>query len=102
MPTPLLKLTNLHTSFFTDAGEVKAVRGVSFSLEKGKTIGLVGESGCGKSVTALSILRLIPFPGRIVFKGDRYIFLQGGSQDCFQQASLQKPVLNLFQHLLVI
>jgi len=66
MPTPLLQITNLHTSFFTDAGEVKAVRGVSFSLEKGKTIGLVGESGCGKSVTALSILRLIPFPGRIV------------------------------------
>ena len=66
MSEPLLQITNLHTSFFTDAGEVKAVRGVSFSLEKGKTIGLVGESGCGKSVTALSILRLIPFPGRIV------------------------------------
>src|SRR3989337_34163 len=66
MPTPLLQITNLHTSFFTDAGEVKAVRGVSFSLEEGKTIGLVGESGCGKSVTALSIWRLIPFPGRIV------------------------------------
>jgi len=66
MPEHLLKINNLYTSFFTDAGEVKAVRGVSFSLEKGKTIGLVGESGCGKSVTALSILRLIPFPGRIV------------------------------------
>ena len=66
MPEPLLQITNLHTSFFTDAGEVKAVRGVDFSLDKGKTIGLVGESGCGKSVTALSILRLIPFPGRIV------------------------------------
>src|SRR3990170_6265301 len=66
MPEHLLKINNLYTSFFTDAGEVKAVRGVSFSLEKGKTIGLVGDSGCGKSVTALSILRLIPFPGRIV------------------------------------
>src|SRR3989337_1461962 len=66
MTEHLLKVNNLYTSFFTDAGEVKAVRGVSFSLEKGKTIGLVGESGCGKSVTALSILRLIPFPGRIV------------------------------------
>lgn len=69
MTEPLLKITNLHTSFFTDAGEVKAVRGVSFSLEKGKTLGLVGESGCGKSVTALSIMRLVSFPGRIV-KGE--------------------------------
>ncbi len=66
MTEPLLQITNLHTSFFTDAGEVKAVRGVSFSLEKGKTLGLVGESGCGKSVTALSIMRLVSFPGRIV------------------------------------
>ena len=66
MNGPLLKITDLNTSFFTDAGEVKAVRGVSFSLEKGKTLGLVGESGCGKSVTALSIMRLVSFPGRIV------------------------------------
>ncbi|MEK7689061.1 MAG: ABC transporter ATP-binding protein [Deltaproteobacteria bacterium] len=62
----LLQVTNLHTSFFTDAGEVKAVRGVSFSIDKGKTLGLVGESGCGKSVTALSIMRLVSFPGKIV------------------------------------
>jgi peptide/nickel transport system ATP-binding protein len=66
MTDPLLKITNLHTSFFTDAGEVKAVRGVSFSLDKGQTLGLVGESGCGKSVTALSIMRLVSFPGRIM------------------------------------
>ncbi|MBI5328362.1 MAG: ABC transporter ATP-binding protein [Deltaproteobacteria bacterium] len=69
MSEPLLQITDLHTSFFTDAGEVKAVRGVSFSLEKGKTLGLVGESGCGKSVTALSIMRLVSFPGRII-KGE--------------------------------
>jgi oligopeptide/dipeptide ABC transporter ATP-binding protein len=62
----LLQITNLCTSFFTDAGEVKAVRGVGFNLDKGKTIGLVGESGCGKSVTALSIMRLVSFPGKIV------------------------------------
>ncbi|MBI3754763.1 MAG: ABC transporter ATP-binding protein [Deltaproteobacteria bacterium] len=62
-------ISDIHTSFFTDAGEVKAVRGVSFSLEKGKTLGLVGESGCGKSVTALSIMRLVSFPGKIV-KGE--------------------------------
>ncbi|MEK6598825.1 MAG: ABC transporter ATP-binding protein [Deltaproteobacteria bacterium] len=66
MSEHLLKITNLHTSFFTDAGEVKAVRGVSFSIDKGKTLGLVGESGCGKSVTALSIMRLVSFPGKIV------------------------------------
>ncbi len=69
MSETLIKITDLRTSFFTYAGEVKAVRGVSFSLEKGKTLGLVGESGCGKSVTALSIMRLISSPGRIV-KGE--------------------------------
>lgn len=62
----LLEVKNLSTSFFTEAGEVRAVRGVSFALDKGKTLGLVGESGCGKSVTALSLMRLVPFPGKIV------------------------------------
>ena len=62
----LLKVTDLHTSFFTPAGEVKAVNGVSFSLEKGKVLGIVGESGSGKSVTAYSILQILANPGRIV------------------------------------
>ena len=62
----LLKVANLSTSFFIDAGEVKAVRGLSFSIDEGQTLGLVGESGCGKSVTALSILGLVPYPGKIV------------------------------------
>ncbi|MBI4585742.1 MAG: ABC transporter ATP-binding protein [Planctomycetes bacterium] len=61
----LLQVRSLRTHFFTDAGVVKAVDGLSFSLERGKTLGLVGESGCGKSVTALSILRLVDEPGRI-------------------------------------
>jgi len=71
----LLKINNLHTSFFTEAGEVKAVRGISFSLEQGKTLGLVGESGCGKTVTALSIMQLLPYKakiapgGSILYKG---------------------------------
>ncbi len=74
MSDTLLEVKELHTSFFTDAGEIKAVRGVGFGLDKGRMLGIVGESGCGKSVTALSILRLVPFPGRIVrgeiiFKG---------------------------------
>lgn len=63
----LIEVKNLITSFFTADGEVRAVDGVSFEIEEGKTMGLVGESGCGKSVTALSIMRLIPSPpGKIV------------------------------------
>jgi oligopeptide transport system ATP-binding protein len=56
---PILDIRNLSTSFYTTQGEVKAVDQVSLSLMKGQTLGLVGESGCGKSVTSLSILRLI-------------------------------------------
>ena len=64
---PLLEIDNLHTQFVTPAGVVRAVDGVSYSLRSGETLGVVGESGCGKSVTALSILRLIATPpGRIV------------------------------------
>ncbi len=63
----LLTVTDLQTSFFTSDGEVRAVNGVSFSIEAGKTMGLVGESGCGKSVTALSVMKLLPKgTGRIV------------------------------------
>ena len=60
MMAPLLEVTDLHTEFRTERGTAHAVRGVSFSLEPGETMGLVGESGCGKSVTALSILGLLP------------------------------------------
>jgi len=63
---PLLELKNLKTHFFTQDGVVKAVDGVTFSVGDGKTLGVVGESGCGKSVTAMSILKLIGRPGRIV------------------------------------
>ncbi len=61
----LLRVTDLHTEFPTDEGLVKAVDGVSFHVEEGETLGIVGESGCGKSVTALSVMRLISSPGRI-------------------------------------
>ena len=62
----LLTVKDLHTSFFTDAGEVKAVNGVSFNLERGKVLGIVGESGSGKSVTAYSILQILAGTGKIV------------------------------------
>jgi oligopeptide/dipeptide ABC transporter ATP-binding protein len=64
---PVLEVDNLRTHFFTDAGVVRAVDGVSYSVKSGETLGVVGESGCGKSVSALSILRLVADPpGRIV------------------------------------
>jgi len=67
MTEPLLDIRNLHTYFRTDEGLAKAVNGVDLVVPKGQTLGLVGESGCGKSVTALSIMRLVPDPpGRIV------------------------------------
>jgi len=71
----LLEIEGLQTHFFTEAGTVKAVDGVNLTVRKGETLGIVGESGCGKSVTALSILRLIPNPpgkivgGRILLEG---------------------------------
>ena len=63
---PLLEVKDLHTSFFTDAGEVKAVNGVSFNLDHGKVLGIVGESGSGKSVTAYSIMQILATTGKIV------------------------------------
>ena len=73
---PLLEVNDLRTHFFTREGVVQAVDGISFTLEKGKTLGIVGESGCGKSVTALSIMGLIPKPpakivgGEVLFDGN--------------------------------
>ncbi|MEX2374648.1 MAG: ATP-binding cassette domain-containing protein, partial [Dehalococcoidia bacterium] len=57
---PLLQVRDLRVSFFTDGGEVKAVDGVSYDLEQGEMLALVGESGCGKSVSAMALMRLIP------------------------------------------
>src|ERR1700741_4545548 len=71
----LLEVKDLRTSFFTPEGEVRAIDGVSFEIGEGRTLGLVGESGCGKSVTSLSIMRLIPSPpgkivgGEIIYRG---------------------------------
>ena len=74
MSENILSVQNLHTSFHTDKGEVKAVNGVTFNLEKGKILGIVGESGSGKSVTAYSIMRILEkngciTEGKILYKG---------------------------------
>ncbi len=66
MTEPILRVEDLKTQFFTDRGVVRAVDGVSFHVDPGEVVGIVGESGCGKTMTALSILRLLPDPGRIV------------------------------------
>lgn len=68
----LLEVNNLKTSFFTPAGEVKAVNGVSFFLDEGKVLGIVGESGSGKSVTAYSVLQILSKPGEIVGGSIKY------------------------------
>ncbi len=78
MSEKLLEVKNLHTSFFTDSGEVKAVNGVSFSLEAGKILGIVGESGSGKSVTAYSIMQILAGTGKVVegeilYKGENIL-----------------------------
>ena len=61
-PDNIIEFDNLRSYFYTDIGTVKAVDGVSFEIPRGKTIGVVGESGCGKSVTSLSIMRLLQGP----------------------------------------
>ena len=66
MSEPLLIIRNLKVNFYTYAGVVKALDGIDLELRKGETLGLVGETGCGKSVTSLAIMRLVPDPpGRI-------------------------------------
>jgi oligopeptide/dipeptide ABC transporter ATP-binding protein len=76
---PLLQVKDLHTQFFTEEGVVNAVNGVSYDVQPGEILGLVGESGCGKTVSALSILRLIPSPpgkitsGEIFFEGENIL-----------------------------
>ena len=83
----MLEVRDLRTSFFTPAGEVKAVNGISFNLDSGKVLGIVGESGSGKSVSAYSILQILTHPGKIVggsikFKGEELV---GASEETMRK-----------------
>jgi oligopeptide/dipeptide ABC transporter ATP-binding protein len=101
----VLKVEDLHTSFFTKAGEVKAIDGVSFFVREGETFGLVGESACGKSVTALSILRLLPEPagkivgGKIIMEGTDLLQLSKNHMRAYRgkmiSMILQDPMTSL-------
>jgi oligopeptide/dipeptide ABC transporter ATP-binding protein len=95
----LLEVRELQTHFFTREGVVRAVDGVSFELEKGKTLGIVGESGCGKSVTALSIMGLIPKPPAQIVGGE--VFFEGRDLTRLSERQLEdvrgKEISMIFQ-----
>ena len=103
--TPLLEIDNLETHFFTPDGVVRAVNGVSWAVHPGETLGIVGESGCGKSVTALSILRLVANPpGRIVggairFAGSNLLALRESEMEAVRGNEIsmifQEPMTSL-------
>ena len=75
MTTPVLRVRDLRVHFFLDEGLVRAVDGVSFDVQPGQVVGIVGESGCGKSVTMKAILQIVEPPGRIV--GGQILFQKG-------------------------
>ncbi len=81
MPDKLLEVSDLRVSFFLHEGTIVAVNGVSFTVERGRVLGLVGESGCGKSVTARAILNMVRPPGRILSGQIVYHGLPGGPID---------------------
>ena len=85
---PLLKIRNLHTYFFLDEGVLKAVDGIDLDLREGETLGIVGESGCGKSVTALSILQLVPSPPGKIVKGE--IYFEGNDLLALSEGEMRK------------
>ena len=101
----VLKVEDLHTSFFTRAGEFKAVDGVSFYVREGETFGLVGESACGKTVTGLSILRLLPEPagkivgGKVILDGTNILELSKKEMRAYRGSMismiLQDPMTSL-------
>jgi peptide/nickel transport system ATP-binding protein len=105
MSEEVLRVEDLHTSFFSRRGVVKAVDGVSFHVDKGETFGIVGESGCGKTVTGLSILRLLPEPagkitgGKIILEGTDLLQLSKKAMRAYRGSMismiLQDPMTSL-------
>jgi len=99
MPQPLLEIKDLNVAFDTERGQIRPVRDVSLSIFPGQTVAVVGESGCGKSVTAMSILRLIPQPpgkvldGRILLGGRDLLALPERAQEAADH--LRDEVLGL-------
>ncbi len=94
-PDNLIEFDNLTTHFFTDIGTVRAVDGVSFDIPRGKTIGVVGESGCGKSVTSMSLMRLVQGPtGQIIDGAIRYARERGG-----EALDLTKAPIKMMQQI---
>lgn len=89
MSDTLLSVENLVTQFRTERGTINAVDGISFTVGKGQTVGLVGESGCGKSVTSLSCLRLIQSPPGFIEKGSRIVF-EGQNLVDLEEAEMRK------------
>ncbi len=100
---PLIEVQNLAVSYYTYAGEVQSVRGVSFQISKGQTVAMVGESGCGKSVTAKSLMGLIEKPGKVK-EGSR-IFYEGQEISAYNETKWNgfrgKEISMIFQDALV-
>jgi len=95
----LLQVKNLKTYFYLDEGVLKAVDDVSFKIQKKMVLGVVGESGCGKSVTAQSILRIVPDPGKIV-EGEIFLHQDGKVTDLVKFLLFLYPCKHLFLFLL--
>jgi peptide/nickel transport system ATP-binding protein len=105
MATPLLEIRGLKTHFATDDGMVQAVDGVDLLVNRGETLGVVGESGCGKTVTALSVLKLIAMPpgrivdGQILWQGRDLVPLRGRELDLIRSKEIaivfQEPMTSL-------
>src|SRR5688572_16856305 len=92
---PLLEVVDLSTHFHTEEGELKAVDGGSFKLSRGRTLALVGESGCGKSVTAYSLLKLINPPGKIV--GGSVLLHRGPTEEPLDILELREGAAELYE-----